>query len=110
MGISPTEAPAPEETVDVLGVLLAPATDPQEDLGAPVMEDAQASAEMNLQGVREPLPTRPSPGREAPDTTMEALPGTEGEGDESVGRAEEKGPRHQPLSLRDVRRVRRAWA
>ncbi len=77
--------------MDVLGVLLAPASNPQEDLGASVAEDAQASVETNLQGVGESTPTRPSPGRETPDTTMEALPGTEDEGDENVGRAEKKG-------------------
>ncbi len=77
--------------MDVLGVLLAPASNPQEDLGAPVVEDAQASAETNLQGVGKSTPTRPSPGRETPDTTMEALPGTESEGDGNAGRAEEQG-------------------
>ncbi len=77
--------------MDVFGVLLAPALNPQEDLGAPVTEDAQASVGTSLQGVGKSPPTRPSPGRETPDTTMEVLPGTESEGDGNVGHAEEKG-------------------
>ena len=91
MGITPTEAPVPGETVEEFGDLLAPTLNPQEDLGAPVMEDGKASAEMNLQGVGKSPPTHPSSGRETPDTTMEALPGTGGEGDGNVGCAEEEG-------------------
>ncbi len=82
--------------MEVLGVLLAPTANLQGDLGAPVMEDAQASAETNLQGVGELTPTRPSPGRETPDTTMEALPGIESEGDGNAGCAEEKGASPPP--------------
>ncbi len=96
MGINPIGTPEPEETMEVLEVLLAPTLNPQEDLGAPVMEDAHASTETNPRRAGGPSSAQPLSGRETPDTTMETLPGTEGEGDGEVGRTEEEGASPQP--------------
>ncbi len=91
LGTGPVEAQALEENMEVLGVLLAPTSNLQENPGAPVTEDTQISAQENFQGVREAPPAQPSPRKEAPDTTMNTLPGTEGERDGRASRTEEKG-------------------
>ena len=91
VGTGPAEAPALEENMEVFGVLLAPTSNLQENSGAPVTEDIQISVEENFQGVREAPRAQPSPRKEAPDTTMNALPGTEGERDGRASHTEEKG-------------------
>ncbi len=91
MGIDvPAGAQAPEEAMEVLGVILASTLNSQDDPLAPVV-DALAPTETNPRGMEGPSPALPSPGMETPDATMIGIPGTEGEGDRNVGRTEEKG-------------------